>query len=299
MSSAVFSSLPAAVAQAIIFLTRPLTSIHPTQTVIKLQLVLEANLTALYAPTWTPREPAFGSATRCLGLSPDCLPPRPIYSACLATGVQWFEWISQLGNRSFDLCVDPGRVSVHYKQRDGSHAQSLIVWLEGDNGYSAPYPRNASTSPVTLNLRSSKTPAQKLLEQGLEDDEQIFSMIAEKVNAPWVTPAESHFPEYNRTPSPLSSISAHSRCSSRSSNSSSGFSFSTGSSTSPVSLMGGHKNVRRERTQQARVYVDTSKTEVTPYDGGKTTVLTGGVMLGGLHRTAVQATRGNPRWRCH
>jgi len=28
--------------------------------------------------------------------------------------------------------------------------------------------------------------------------------------------------------------------------------------------------------------VDTSKTEVTPYDGGKTTVLTGGVMLGGL-----------------
>jgi protein Tob/BTG len=37
---------------------------------------------------------------------------------------------------------------------------------------------------------------------------------------------------------------------------------------------------RRERSRQARAYVDTSKKEVIPYAGGKTTVLTGGVMLG-------------------
>ena len=37
---------------------------------------------------------------------------------------------------------------------------------------------------------------------------------------------------------------------------------------------------RREKARQARVFVDTSRTEVTNYDGGKTTVLTGGVMLG-------------------
>ena len=43
----------------------------------------------------------------------------------------------------------------------------------------------------------------------------------------------------------------------------------------------GFKLSRRERARQAKVFVDTSKTEVTPYDGGKTTVLTGGVMLGG------------------
>ena len=29
------------------------------------------------------------------------------------------------------------------------------------------------------------------------------------------------------------------------------------------------------------MFVDATKKEVTPYDGGKTTVLTGGVMLGG------------------
>lgn len=52
---------------------------------------------------------------------------------------------------------------------------------------------------------------------------------------------------------------------------------------------------RRERARQARVFIDTSKTEVTPYDGGKTTVLTGGVMLGappkGKSGTSVPAWR--------
>jgi hypothetical protein len=46
------------------------------------------------------------------------------------------------------------------------------------------------------------------------------------------------------------------------------------------------KQSRRERSRHARVFVDTTKTEVTPYDGGKTTVLTGGVMLGGGPKTA-------------
>jgi hypothetical protein len=292
MSSAVSSrSLSAAVAQAIAFLTRPLTEVHPTTTVIKLQLILEANLTALYASTWTPNDPSYGSPSRCLALSPECLPPKPIYSACMATGVQWFQWISQLGNQTFDLYVDPGCVAIHFKQRD---ARSVIVWAEDDNGYPAQYHRRTA-SP--LQLRYHKTPAQQLLEQGLDDEEQIFSMIAEEMNAPsWVTPVEGHFPDYDRTPSPLSSISAHSRCSSRSSSSgsSSGFSFITDSSSSPPSSY--PKNMRRERNRQSRVFVDTTKNEVTPYDGGKTTVLTGGVMLGDLQRGTVKST---PRWKCH
>jgi len=37
---------------------------------------------------------------------------------------------------------------------------------------------------------------------------------------------------------------------------------------------------RRERARTAKVFVDNSKNQVTNYDGGKTTVLTGGVMLG-------------------
>jgi hypothetical protein len=293
MSSATSSSLSAAVAQAITFLTRPLTSAYPIQTVIKLQLALEANLTTICAPTWTPNQPAFGTASRCLALSPDCLPPKPIHSACMATGVQWFQWISQLGNQSFDLCIDPGCVAVHYKQRDGSHAQSLIVWAEQDNGY----PQYRRNTPSPLQYKSHKTPAQQLLEQSYDDDEQIFSMIAEEMSAPsWMTPVEGHFPDYDREPSPLSSISAHSRCSSRSSSSgsSSGFSYITDASSSPGSISSAYndpcKSLRRDRNRQSRVYIDTSKTEVTPYDGGKTTVLTGGVMLGDLQRGAAKST---------
>jgi len=64
------------------------------------------------------------------------------------------------------------------------------------------------------------------------------------------------------------------------------------------------KQSRRERARQARVFVDTSKTEVTPYDGGKTTVLTGGVMLGGApkagkpkYKASSPATTSSNGWR--
>jgi BTG family len=55
------------------------------------------------------------------------------------------------------------------------------------------------------------------------------------------------------------------------------------------------KNLRRERTRH--VHVDATKTDVTPYDGGKTTVLTGGVMLG-MRATAapIPATPSTPRF---
>jgi len=310
MSSAVSSSLSAAIAHAISFLTRPLTSVHPIPTVIKLQLVLEANLTALYGPTWTPREPLFGSASRCLTLSPDRLPPRPIYSACIATGVQWFEWISLLDNRSFDLFVDPGRVIVHFKQRDGSHSHSLTIWADGyDNGYLSKNPSGMLGGQQALHLSSGidchpgKTAAQQLLEEDLQEEEHIFSLIAEEISAPpWMTPVNGHFPASVRSPSPFSSTSTFSRCSSRSSDSSSGFSFYTEAMDlkPPKTVESSfRKQSCRERNRQPRVFVDTSRTQVTPYDGGKTTVLTGGVMLGDAYGAATKSNRDSPRWRCH
>lgn len=57
------------------------------------------------------------------------------------------------------------------------------------------------------------------------------------------------------------------------------------------------KSSRRERVRQAHVHIDATKTDVTPYDGGKTTVLTGGVMLGMKATPApVPATPGTPRF---
>jgi hypothetical protein len=50
------------------------------------------------------------------------------------------------------------------------------------------------------------------------------------------------------------------------------------------------------RGSMRRVHIDASKTEVTPYDGGKTTVLTGGVMLGMKSIPAQVTSPSTPRF---
>ncbi|KAL0950835.1 hypothetical protein HGRIS_007596 [Hohenbuehelia grisea] len=287
------TSLSVAVAHAISFLTRPLIISYSATTIIKLQLILEANLTAAFAPTWVPTEPLRGSGRRCLTLSPNCLPPRAIYAACLASGVQWFDWISLLGGREFDFFVDPGCVSMRVGKKGTPGSQMFTIWADEVPSPSAAksFEQFQFTVPVQQ-LSPSKTIAQQILEEDKEEDDQIFAMIADEVAAPtWMSPILDQFPAPSRSDSPLSE---HSRCSSRSSNSSSGFSMasvdsfgsyssasSAASPVTPLSASSPLKQSRRERARQARVFVDVSKTEVTPYDGGKTTVLTGGVMLGG------------------
>ncbi|KJA26002.1 hypothetical protein HYPSUDRAFT_36858 [Hypholoma sublateritium FD-334 SS-4] len=281
-------SLSLAVAHAIAFLTAKLRDTYAPNTLLKLQMVLEANLTAHYAPSWAPKDPVRGSGRRCMTLSPDCLPPRPVWTACTAANVQWFDWIAALGNNEFDLFVDPGCVAIRFRE------QIINVWVEQPAAPVAPQIAAPVFSAPMLQaaLRTQQAPrktfAQRVLEEDREEEETIFTMLADEISAPtWMTPILTQFPMPGRSTSPMSSISEQSRCSSRSSDSSSsGFSFSSAetasSRTSAASTKTGEvKQSRRERARQARVFVDTSKTDVTPYDGGKTTVLTGGVMLGG------------------
>ncbi|KAF7339737.1 Anti-prolifrtn domain-containing protein [Mycena sanguinolenta] len=306
MSSA--SSLAATVAQAVSFLTRPLAKSYASSTIMKLQLVLEPSLTALYAPSWDITDPTRGSGRRCLTLSPHCLPPRTVYAACIAAGVQWFDWIALLGGREFDFFVDPGCISMRLDRRE----QLITIWA--DEIPSPTVPKRCGESRIQASINQqveararayaaekqqrTKTVAQQLLEDDSESDEQIFTMIADEIYAPtWVTPILTEFPK-PRSISPLSTISSHSRSSSRSSNSSSGFSFSSVESSPSSSASRSSsdnsappKQSRRERARQARVFVDTSKNEVTPYDGGKTTVLTGAVMLGCPTKKPVAAPR--------
>jgi hypothetical protein len=319
------SAVSVAVAHAVAYLTRPLILSQSATTIIKLQLVLEANLTALFAPTWVPSDPLRGSGRRCLTLSPHCLPPRAVYAACLATGVQWFDWIALLGGQEFDFFVDPGCISVRF----GKGGKLSTIWSSNAANAKSTTLDEAS---IQAQLRGQaavraktqfparfdrKTLAQQLLEEDEEEDDQLFAMIADEVAAPtWLTPVLDKFPAPPRSVSPLSTISTHSRSSSRSSSSSSGFSFTSAdtfdsqasmttlSSTASKSIAEkeqGFKLSRRERARQAKVFVDTSKTDVTPYDGGKTTVLTGGVMLGGgpkpARKTAPPATQTSNSWR--
>lgn len=323
------STVSVAVAHAVAYLTRPLILSESATTIIKLQLVLEANLTALFAPSWVPKEPLRGSGRRCLTLSPHCLPPRAVYAACLAAGVQWFDWIALLGGREFDFFVDPGCISVRY----GKGGKPLTIWSD-EVTLAANTKSTAVVDEVAIQAQlrgqaaarakaqvsarlERKTLAQQLLEEDEEEDDQLFAMIADEVAAPtWMTPVLDKFPTPPRPVSPLSAISAHSRSSSRSSNSSSGLSFASAdtfdsqTSVTTFSSTGsqpvaekeqGFKLSRRERARQAKVFVDTSKTDVTPYDGGKTTVLTGGVMLGGgpkpTRKAPLPAFQTSTSWR--
>jgi len=283
------ASLPIALSHAIAYLTRPLSLSYPSATIVRLQSILEANLTPVFSPTWSPREPLRGSGRRCLTLSPDCLPPRPIYSACIATGVQWFDWMALLGGREFDLFVDPGCVAMRLARK----SEILIIWSDDRAAPSLKASSNVDEVMIQAHLQAqldarARLQRQSMSQQLLDDDDQkeaeiIFTMIADEVADPAWTPVVDSFPIGTRSSSSLSTFSSHSRSSSCSSTSS----FYTSLSSSPESTASDlpvPRQSRRERARQARVYIDTSKNEVTPYDGGKTTVLTGGVMLGAKHQ---------------
>ncbi|KAI0343943.1 hypothetical protein BDW22DRAFT_1107620 [Trametopsis cervina] len=292
-----FGDLSLALAQAITYLTRTLIARYSATTIIKLQLALESSLRAQFESSWVPSDPLRGSGRRCLTLSPTGVPPRPIYAACKAAGVDWPVWIALLGGFEFDMFIDPGCVSVRFGNWDtGKTGKFFTIWAQD----SVQLPETPKPQLVQVQVAQSKTFAQQLIIQDAHDDEELFEMLADEIREPsWITPIAAQFPSIpaparSANSSPVSAISTHSR-----SSSSSGFSFSSISSSSSATTLSRSsvagspcaekpavKLSRRERARQAKVFVDASKTEVTNYDGGKTTVLTGGVMLGGANKPA-------------
>lgn len=309
-SNVASGSLSVALAHAITYLTRPLIARYSAVTIIKLQLALEANLTAQFSSSWVPSEPLRGSGRRCLTLPPAGLPPRAIYTSCKSAGVEWSEWISLLGNVEFDLFVDPGCVSVRFGTWEAGKVGKLFtIWsedtvaqVEEKRSSAAQEARLAAELKAQAAARAAVRPQGQTYAQQLlaldQDEEELFTLIADEMREPtWLTPILCEFPkvpstEHSITSSPMSTIStlsSHSRSSSRS-----GYTFSSvdsddsfdsastvSTTASPSDEQPKFKLSRRERARQARVFVDATKNAVTNYDGGKTTVLTGGVMLGG------------------
>jgi len=299
-----FGELSLALAQAITYLTRSLIARYSATTIIKLQLALETNLKAQFEPSWVPSDPLRGSGRRCLTLSPSGVPPRAVYMACKTAGVEWSVWIGLLGGFEFDMFIDPGCVSIRFGNWDtGKAGKFFTIWAQESVEMKA---KKQSELELQANLKAQvharaagKTFAQQLILQDADEDDELFSMLADEIREPsWITPIANQFPPIpvparSANSSPVSAISSHSR-----SSSSSGFSFSSCSSsdtfttlsqssspsTSPCAEKPAVKLSRRERARQAKVYVDASKIDVTNYDGGKTTVLTGGVMLGAAPR---------------
>ncbi|EIN08422.1 hypothetical protein PUNSTDRAFT_144021 [Punctularia strigosozonata HHB-11173 SS5] len=337
------SSLNVALSRAILNLTQPLLASYDSATILALTQALHANLTAAYTLSWDPSNPTRGSGRRCLSFSPATLPPRPVHAACVAANVSWAEWSRLLGNREFDMFIDPGRIAV--RVAGAPSASDLWTDAHGVEARKAELDMEARRAELkaAMAARVRRIIGDRLA--AMEDipdvsQVQIRSPVVEvdenSVSRPW-TQAPIQLPSVPVVPTVTVSrpVTRHSRSSSISSTGtvSSAFSFesdrtadSLGSVTSATTVSSveivlekstkvipakptalfvpPHKRAtfaskaavaakvtetktaaptsrpsRRERARMAKVTIDKTR-EATPYDMGRTIVLTGGVMLG-------------------
>lgn len=324
------STTSASINQAINFLTCPLVLTQTPDMVASLQSILRTTLQAVYR-----------DSRLTLSFSATCLPPRPVYAACIASGFRWADWIHLLGARDFDLIIEPRAIKVAYAD---ATPRIITVWSEATappakqallsrlnfQEPQVPISKLGQQSLVQASLRATvnsalarvqtRTLAQQLLESDhKEEADEIFAMISKSIMSPTPTreqfalelpksfmPSMTSFPSALSSPEPISSPDS-SRPSSRSSSFST-FSFSdddesvTSASsissfdflastkpsttiTTPVNTF--NKNapafVPRQPRPAPRVFIDNNKKDVMKYlyQGGVSTVLTGGVMLGG------------------
>jgi hypothetical protein len=316
---------PTALAEAINFLTQPLSGIMPLPTINSLQQILLSTFTAV--PAWV--------RNGCFTLTcSSAVPPRAIHVACIALNVIWKDWFYVLGGREFDLTIKstvvsvkimgiPGRIVV-WKQ---APAVPTILVSDHELDARARAPSFDTMRPVpVISYAPPQTLAQQLLysEHEKEETDEMFSMIS-KLNVGLISPtptrecfnppgsemmrmavttrlssiyeeeflhSESYLPQttsrFDRnTPSPISSLNS-SRTGSPSSTRSSPINAIKKSSTRvAVEPLPPRDFESISRTVPSRV-------QRYLYLGGQSTVLTGGVMLGKASpRRAITASTSN------
>ncbi|TEB24548.1 hypothetical protein FA13DRAFT_1305208 [Coprinellus micaceus] len=315
------TNVSSSISQAVAFLTRPVSFVQDAYMMFALQTILRSTLLAAFT--------AASSKRLVMTFTPD-MPPRPIWAACIATGIEWIEWIQFFGQQEFDLIIEETSVVARYH---GASAGAVTIWSApqlndakrsllaklsvpdvarvpirkfGQKVATGPPPNVPSRTrivlpTVSLNLSSRRTLAQQLIASDDDSDtEELFAMIS-KTSIISPTPTKAQFPvSIPVPPSPISSPepSESSRPSSRTSTLSSCFSdrgslFSASTSTS-VSL----ESIEPQKQASSGIYVDRSKKDRTKYlyQGGVSSTLTGGVMLGRPSKPAQAAPNcGAPR----
>lgn len=316
--------VPTSVDYAISFLVHPLIESQTPLMIFHLRDTLEIALRSHFDPST--------DSKLTLTLSPHTLPPHPIFSACLVTGIFWVEWIRLLGGRTFDLILEPRALTLIYH---GDKPQVEVLWSEHASSQAMRAPLvptlneihvpinklvQRSTRPnlfATVQSAVARSQARKSLEllQTKQEEEEADTLLAMISNCTLATPSPTS-DEFliapprliipaNIFPSPLSSPESESPLSTRPNSRSSGFSSfssdnenrkslssipscdSLGSSTLPpmaVKLLNEQVSLFEPRKQsEPKVFIDNQKKDVTKYlyQGGVSTVLTGGVMLGG------------------
>jgi protein Tob/BTG len=261
-------SLAASVEQAVNFLVTPLTKSYRTMVIVDLSSKLTTALYNHCERTWDITNPRSGSGRRCLSFTPGSALPRVVYQAAQAARVDPDLWVQILTLGSgFYLYIDPGCVSVS----DPATDRARPIWSAE---LRAPAPQTKTFAQL-IDAQESGDDVLALCGSELPDSPQQFTGFNHILSAFPAPPTQAAYPAR-----PDSRASTHSRSSSFSSlSSASGASFSSVGSDDSASTASSSQS-RRERARVSKVFIDSNKKEVTPYDGGKTTVLTGGVMLG-------------------
>ncbi|KIL57271.1 hypothetical protein M378DRAFT_28036 [Amanita muscaria Koide BX008] len=302
--------------EAIEFLTRPLVMFYTPSEISVVQTVLQTTLTATYFASRDPR--------LFLVLSPAFQPPRPLLAACIAAGVRWADWIIALGGKELEVLVEPSRAVIRFSGQGGA---TTTIWQESkvyrpmqvhvqrpssNEGQKSSRPTLHATFNSAIARTQRRTKAQELLEfNDKEEADEIFALLS---NVTSITPTPTRLNFQLDDLSPISSPDS-SRPSSRSSNFSR-FSFdsSTSSTESLTSISTAASDANRkapvksvvclpfglptseeipdpECSDDTSVYVDKSKISVQKYlyQGGVSTILSGGVMLGATSK-AVRPT---------
>ncbi|KAE9399670.1 hypothetical protein BT96DRAFT_682374 [Gymnopus androsaceus JB14] len=291
--------------QLVAYLTRPLVAVYPAQTVLQLQISLHGNLASQFLT-----ETSLSPFT--LLLSSASLPPTPIYAACLQSGVSWPQWIHALGGQTLYLCVMPNRLSV----RVGEVGDAVTIWSEEPIEVPAISRMKIQTqsqsendeSPIALKLKAMLDSARA---RSSSAEQSAKSIVPPTLLA--TTCLSRQFSDDADDISDSESDTESTTSSSLFSDMSSTESMSSVSSTSspisksadlplivekpnnliawraPVSIpQHPTQHLSRSQRRLAHAMVDKSKADVCQYkyQGGQTSVMTGGVMLGAVKPVA-------------
>ena len=137
------TSLAVTVAHAATYLTNPLSTRLSPHAYSHLQSALEASLTSSFLASWNQEDPTKGAGRRVLSFTPGAAPPRPVYAACEVAQIPWDFWADAIKHDysldEFDLCVDPGSVSLKSKS-----SQSALKAIWSSMAIPAPAPASIS-----------------------------------------------------------------------------------------------------------------------------------------------------------
>jgi hypothetical protein len=312
-------TLTIALSHAISFLTNPLTPIVPAKTIEILRQQLELKLREEFAPSWHPEQPQRGSTQRRIQLSPSTLPPRALLAACFGARLPWSQWMGALGNIDFALFIDPGSVSV-LRRGDKTHR---IVWSSSTHSgaydtkhddedisevldiinkkvisfdsWTSPtspcFPKPPPAVPAISRLDTAflKSRSASRLSNSSGSDDGAYE--SEGYSAPpSLVESASLSSVSSRASSPaLASSPAMSRSGGKYiPPARRGVAFSPAPSSRPLPRPTAPKRADEPQAPRGRednVVVDPSKAKLTVY-AGKTTVMSGGVMLSAMGRRA-------------